>query len=207
MILVDKTILSEMEKGNIVVKPFDRKHLGTNSIDLTLNPNIVVYDNSLIYLDNINNGQRQLKVSENRYEDVARVKGNYLDCRVNNETTSFIIPDEGLVLRPGQLYIASTNEYTETLNAVPKLEGKSSIGRLGLFVHVTAGYGDVGFKGTWTLELVATVPVKIYPNMKICQISYHAISDQPLVSYDKKEDAKYSGQNGATASKMEQNFK
>ena len=177
MILVDKTILSEIEKGNIKVDPFNRDHLGTNSIDLTLNPNMMVYSNHV------------------------------LDCRATNDTLNITIPEKGFVLQPGELYIASTNEYTETLNAVPKLEGKSSLGRLGLFIHITAGYGDVGFKGTWTLELVATIPLRIYPNMKICQISYHAISDKPLVSYDEKEDAKYSGQIGATASKMEQNFK
>jgi len=202
MILVDKTILSEMEKGNIVVEPFNRDHLGTNSIDLTLNPNIKVYINAEDYWAEVNVfGNSFFEVEENTSD------GYFLDCKETNKTREFKIEPEGFILVPGQLYIASTNEYTETLNAVPKLEGKSSIGRLGLFVHVTAGYGDVGFKGTWTLELVATVPVKIYPNMKICQISYHAISDQPLVSYDKKEDAKYSGQNGATASKMEQNFK
>jgi len=176
MILVDKTILSEIDKGNIKVVPFNREYLGTNSIDLTLNPEILVYRNDV------------------------------LDCKSINTTKPITIPNEGMVLMPGQLYIASTNEYTETLNAVPKLEGKSSLGRLGLFIHVTAGYGDVGFKGTWTLELVATVPIRIYPNMKICQISYHGISEQPLVSYDVKEGAKYSGQSGATASKMEQNF-
>jgi len=123
MILVDKTILSEIDKGNIKVVPFNREYLGTNSIDLTLNPEILVYRNDV------------------------------LDCKSINTTKPITIPNEGMVLMPGQLYIASTNEYTETLNAVPKLEGKSSLGRLGLFIHVTAGYGDVGFKGTWTLEL------------------------------------------------------
>lgn len=181
MILVDKTILSEMENGNIKVEPFNRDHLGTNSIDLTLNPTVKTYS-----------------ILASQY--------GFVDCKRKNHTDDFIIPEDGFILRPGKLYIASTNEYTETLNAVPKLEGKSSLGRLGLFIHVTAGYGDVGFKGTWTLELVATVPIKVYPNMKICQISYHSISDKPLVSYDKKEDAKYSGQIGATASKMEDNF-
>ncbi len=114
-----------------------------------------------------------------------------------------IIPDEGLVLQPGIVYLASTVEYTETLKHVPILMGKSSLGRLGLFVHVTAGFGDVGFKGHWTLELVCVQPLKIYPGMKIAQITYQDISEMPKVSYDKKEDAKYSNQGSEpVASKM-----
>lgn len=76
------------------------------------------------------------------------------------------------MLTPGKLYLGRTNEWTETYGLVPKLEGRSSIGRLGLFIHVTAGYGDVGFKGFWTLEIVAVEPVRIYPNMEIGQLSY-----------------------------------
>lgn len=208
MILTDKTILDSMEKGEIVITPFDRKNLGTNSVDLTLSPHIKTYVNAEDYwLETFISGNRHVEESPNIYRTISNVDGYFIDCKANNETREFEIPEEGFILQPGQLYIASTNEYTETHNAVPKLEGRSSIGRLGLFVHVTAGYGDVGFCGTWTLELVATVPLRIYPNMKICQISYHAITEKPLVSYDKKESAKYSGQDGATASKDFQNFK
>lgn len=199
MIFTDKTILLEIEKGNIVVEPFERKMLGTNSIDLTLSPKILLYENAINYIKDIQSHDRFGKWEKTFFEKV-------LDCKSENKTIEKEIPEHGFVLMPGQLYIASTNEYTETLNAVPILHGKSSLARLGLFVHVTAGFGDVGFKGTWTLELVATVPLRIYPNMKICQISYHGISEQPLISYDKKEGAKYSGQIGATASKMEENF-
>jgi dCTP deaminase len=199
MIFTDKTIISEMQKGYIVVHPFERRMLGTNSIDLTLNPKILIYQNAMNYIEDIECHNRFGKWDKPFSEKV-------LDCKQENKTVEREIPEYGFVLMPGQLYIASTNEYTETYNAVPVLEGKSSLARLGLFVHVTAGFGDVGFKGTWTLELVATVPLRIYPNMKICQISYHGISEQPLISYDKKEDAKYSGQIGATASKMEENF-
>ena len=86
---------------------------------------------------------------------------------------------------------------------MPVIQGKSSLGRLGLFVHVTAGFGDVGFKGHWTLELIAVQKIKIYPGMKIAQIVYHEISEMPKISYDKKEDAKYSNQGSEpVASKM-----
>ena len=92
------------------------------------------------------------------------------------------------------LYLASTIEYTETLRHVPVIQGKSSLGRLGLFVHVTAGFGDVGFKGHWTLELVCVQPIRIYAGMKIAQLVYNDISEMPKISYDKKVDAKYANQ-------------
>ncbi len=85
---------------------------------------------------------------------------------------------EGLILQPNVIYLASTVEYTETLRHVPVIQGKSSLGRLGLFVHVTAGFGDVGFKGHWTLELIAVQRIKIYPGMKIAQIVYVTIQHQ-----------------------------
>ena len=81
-------------------------------------------------------------------------------------------------MQPNQLYLARTVERTETHNHVPMLEGRSSIGRLGLFVHVTAGFGDVGFRGYWTLEMFAVQPVRIYPNVPICQIVYHTLEGE-----------------------------
>jgi dCTP deaminase len=86
------------------------------------------------------------------------------------------IPPQGLVLTPNQLYLGRTAERTETHNFVPMIEGRSSIGRLGLFVHVTAGFGDVGFCGYWTLEMFAVQPIRIYPGVPICQIFYHQIT-------------------------------
>jgi dCTP deaminase len=85
------------------------------------------------------------------------------------------IPDKGLVLSPNQLYLGRTTEQTETHNLVPMIEGRSSVGRLGLFVNVTAGFGDVGFRGYWTLEMFAVQPIRIYPNIPICQILFHEI--------------------------------
>lgn len=173
MILTDKTIIDEITEGNIVIEPFNPNNLGTNSYDLTLSNTLILYTERV------------------------------LDVRKKNPSAPMIIPDEGLVLQPGIVYLASTVEYTETLKHVPILMGKSSLGRLGLFVHVTAGFGDVGFKGHWTLELVCVQPLKIYPGMKIAQITYQDISEIPKVSYDKKEDAKYSNQGSEpVASKM-----
>ncbi|MEI7863695.1 MAG: dCTP deaminase, partial [Planctomycetota bacterium] len=98
-----------------------------------------------------------------------------LDMRKSNRVERVSIPEDGLVLTPNQLYLGRTVERTETHNFVPMIEGRSSIGRLGLFVHVTAGFGDVGFCGYWTLEMFAVQPVKIYPGVSICQIFFHQI--------------------------------
>jgi dCTP deaminase len=103
------------------------------------------------------------------YEEVV------LDMKLPGRVRRITIPPQGFVLNPHQLYLARTVEFTETHNFVPMIEGRSSIGRLGLFVHVTAGFGDVGFRGFWTLEMFAVQPVRIYAGVSICQIFYHQV--------------------------------
>lgn len=164
MILTDKTIIDEIAAKNIVIEPLIEANIGTNSVDLTLSNKLIIYTDHV------------------------------LDVRKKPQTAEIVIPDEGMILQPGILYLASTVEYTETLRHVPIIQGKSSLGRLGLFVHVTAGFGDVGFKGHWTLELVCVQPIRIYAGMKIAQLVYNDISEMPKISYDKKMDAKYSNQ-------------
>lgn len=134
--------------SDILIDPFDEKHLNPNSYNLTLHDEVMTY------------------------EEVV------LDMRKPNRFRRLSIPESGLVLSPNQLYLARTCERTETHNLVPMIEGRSSIGRLGLFVHVTAGFGDVGFCGYWTLEMFAVQPVKIYPFVPICQIFYHQIDGE-----------------------------
>lgn len=106
------------------------------------------------------------------YPELKTYKNHLLDPK-RLKTDTIEIPKHGLVLQPNILYLGSTNEYTETYNLVPKIDGRSSIGRLGISVHITAGFGDIGFKGKWTLEISVVQPVIIYPNMEICQISYY----------------------------------
>ena len=130
---------------DIVIDPFDERHLNPNSYNLTLHDELMTY------------------------EEVV------LDMAKANRVRRLTIPPEGLVLGPNQLYLGRTVERTETHNLVPMIEGRSSVGRLGLFVHVTAGFGDVGFCGYWTLEMFAVQPVRIYPGVPICQIFYHEI--------------------------------
>ncbi len=131
---------------NIHIDPFEPSRLNPNSYNLTLHHELLTY------------------------EEVV------LDMAQPNRTRRLVIPPEGLVLSPQRLYLGRTVERTETHNFVPMIEGRSSIGRLGLFVHVTAGFGDVGFCGYWTLEMFAVQPIRIYPGVSICQIFYHQVA-------------------------------
>jgi dCTP deaminase len=160
-ILSDSKILERIEVGKITIKPFDRSQLGSNSYDVRIADTLVCY------------------------------KSDTLDPREEQETTSLIIPDEGMVLKPGKLYLGVTKEFTKTDVDVVMFEGKSSLARLGLLVHITSGFGDVGFKGHITLELTCIQPIKIYKNMKIGQIYYQNVSGLVINPYNKKEDAKY----------------
>ncbi len=138
---------------SIVIDPFDESRLNPNSYNLALHDELMVY------------------------EEVV------LDMRKKNRVTRIQIPPEGFVLQPSQLYLGRTAERTETHNLVPMIEGRSSVGRLGLFVHVTAGFGDVGFCGYWTLEMFAIQPVRVYAGVPICQIFYHDLRGE-FAEYD-----------------------
>jgi dCTP deaminase len=161
MILSDKKILAGIESGQIVIEPFRPECLGTNSYDVHLGRHLAVY--------------------------TART----LDARQHNTVSHFDIPDEGFVLQPGILYLGVTEEYTETHNAVPFLEGKSSVGRLGIDIHATAGKGDVGFSNTWTLEISCVQPVRVYAGMPVGQLIYFAVEGEIENYYNKKKNAKY----------------
>lgn len=164
MILSDKRILEEIEKKTIVIVPYDRQKLGSNSYDVHLG------------------------------KGLAKYKDKVLDAKKHNEIEHFTIPEEGYVLYPDQLYLGVTLEYTETHAHVPFLEGKSSTGRLGIDIHATAGKGDIGFCGHWTLEISCKIPVRIYAGMPIGQLIYFPLEGEVEVPYDKKKNAKYSHQ-------------
>lgn len=164
MILTDKKILEQIEKGNIKIEPFNRKNLGSNSYDIHLGSTLAIYNDEI------------------------------LDAKKHNKITYFEIPNEGFVLQPNELYLGVTLEYTETHNSVPFCEGKSSTGRLGIDIHATAGKGDVGFCGNWTLELSCKRPVRVYKGMPIGQIVYFLIDGEVEVKYNQKQNAKYSNQ-------------
>jgi dCTP deaminase len=161
MILSDQEILTHMSCRNIVIEPFRREALGSNSYDVHLGKTLAVYGVSV------------------------------LDAKILNPVTHFDIPKEGFILMPDKLYLGVTEEYTETHRHVPFLEGKSSVGRLGIDIHATAGKGDVGFKNFWTLEISAKLPVRVYAGMPIGQIIYFEIKGDVLIPYNVKQSAKY----------------
>ena len=177
MILSDKTILQEIENGNIIISPLNLAHVNPNSVDLTLAPTFKMYT-----------------------EDV-------LDPRKENKFIDMSIPDSGYVLQPGEVYLYACNERIGVKNNIrAKVEGKSSLGRLGLFIHVTAGFIDTGFEGSLVLELVATRRVIVYPNMKICQIEFARVEGEILETYDQKVGSKYMNQTGVQESLMHKNY-
>lgn len=123
---------------------------------------------------------------------------NPIDSRANNEVIRFKIPETGLLLYPGVLYIGRTNELVATDKFIPMINGRSSGGRLGLSVHICAGFGDIGFRGTFTLEISVVEPLIIYPDMEIAQVCFHT----PCGKVDRLYKGKYAGQIDATPSRM-----
>ncbi len=157
----------------IKIVPYNESQLNPNSYNLSLFNELLTYDNDA------------------------------LDMKNPNPTTRMVIPEEGLLLEPNKLYLGRTNEHTSTDKFVPMLEGRSSIGRLGLFIHVTAGFGDVGFNGFWTLEIFCVQPIIIYPNVEICQIFYHTIEGD----FDLYKSGKYQNNEGIQPSLLYKDFK
>jgi len=163
MILTDLEILKHIQSGEIVIEPFREECLSTNSYDVHLGKWLATYN-----------------------EEV-------LDARKHNTISTFEIPEDGYVLEPGKLYLGVTHEYTETHAHVPFLEGKSSVGRLGIDIHATAGKGDVGFCNHWTLEISVSQKVRIYAGMPIGQLIFFTILGNIRNYYNRKPSAKYNG--------------
>jgi dCTP deaminase len=172
MILSGKEINKQVENGVIRIDPFNTDQLNPNSYNLRLHSDLLVYDS------------------------------NVLDMKEKNTTSPLTIPEDGLLLEPQKLYLGRTIERTATDKYVPMLEGRSSVGRLGLFIHITAGFGDIGFDGFWTLEIFCVQPIKIYSALEICQIFYHTIDGD----YDLYQSKKYQGNQGVQPSKLYKDF-
>ncbi len=135
----------------IFIEPFHEKQLNPNSYNLKLHNELLVY------------------------------KDHTLDMKKNNETEKLIIPEEGLLLEPNKLYLGRSVEFTKTDKYVPMIEGRSSIGRLGMSIHITAGLGNVGSAIFWTLEIYVIQPLIIYPNVEVCQIYFQTIEGEHTI--------------------------
>lgn len=158
--------------SRITIEPYNESQLNPNSYNLRLHDQLRVYRNRV------------------------------LDMRVENLSDEITIPPDGLELEPDRLYLGRTVEFTATDGYVPMLEGRSSIGRLGLFVHITAGFGDVGFRGFWTLEMFCVQPIRIYAGVEICQIFYHSLQGD----YDPYRSGKYQNNKGIQHSLLYKDF-
>lgn len=170
-------ILSGLEIKNklgneIIIDPFNEAQLNPNSYNLTLHNELLVYSTPV------------------------------LDMKAENKVERLLIPPEGLTLESGKLYLGRTVEFTKTDKYVPMLEGRSSVGRLGLFIHATAGFGDIGFAGYWTLQIFCIQPIRVYAGVKICQIFYHSIEGD----YELYRSKKYQNNKGIMPSLLYKDF-
>lgn len=189
MILSDTMIRRALSFGEIKIDPIRDSAIGPNSYDVRLGPKLLTYlDEPIEY-------------------GGGRITQYGLDARKENQTIEHRIdPVRGFILQPGQLYLASTLEYTETHKHVPVLDGKSSTGRLGIVVHCTAGVGDIGFCGHWTLEIFVVEPVRIYAEMPIGQLRFFE-AYAPALSYAQRASSKYMNKNpDPQPSQMWRNF-
>ncbi len=186
MILSDRSLREALAAGRIVIEPFDESLVQPSSIDVRVD--------------------RFFRVFRNHTAGVIDVKHD-----MANLTELVTIPDDGVfMLHPGEFVLGSTLERVAVPNdLVARIEGKSSLGRLGLLIHSTAGFIDAGFDGHVTLELsnVANLPITLYPGMKIGQISFLAMTTPADVPYGSKATgSKYQGQRGPTPSRYFMNF-
>ena len=186
MVLSDRDIRAEIAAGRIVIDPFTPEAVQPSSIDLHLDRRFRVFRNS-------------------RYP--------YIDVRVDQPDMTELVEiagDDPFILHPGEFVLGSTLERVQLPNdLVARLEGKSSLGRLGLLIHSTAGYVDPGWEGNLTLELsnVANLPITLYDGMKIGQISFQRLSSPAEVGYgDASIGSKYRGQRDPTASLYHRDF-
>jgi dCTP deaminase len=186
VILSDRTIKEELNAGRIVIEPFDEGSIQPSSVDLRIDRFFRVFRNHAM---------------------------GYIDVRQNLEELTELVEvpaDDVFILHPGEFVLGSTLERVRIpTDLVARLEGKSSLGRLGLLIHSTAGFVDAGFDGQLTLELsnVATLPITLYPGMKIGQISFIRMTSDADRPYGSGTlGSKYQGQIGPVPSRYWENF-
>jgi dCTP deaminase len=177
--LSNTKIQKAIQVGDIAITPYTPDQLGVNSYDLRLSNHIA-------------------KVMPNRREAVDKngmPSMSWIDPYSSPVMDHYEIDEDGFLLKPYNLYLASTLEYTYTSSEyVPMIVGKSSIGRIGLSIHQTAGLGDAGFAGHWTLELSVIIPVRIYRGMPIAQIFWHELNGKADPDYASRKSSSYHNQ-------------
>lgn len=176
MILSDRDLKKALAQKRIIIKPAidPATQLGSCSIDLRLGTTFRIFNRSSV-----------------------SVIDPYDKAVMDKITSTVEVNDDAFILHPGEFALAVTREYIEVPDDLTgRLEGRSSIGRLGVVIHSTAAHIDAGFRGTITLELanMGRIPVKLYPGMRICSISFEQLTTKAEIPYYQKKDAKYVGQ-------------
>lgn len=171
MILTGSKIEEEVKNGNIIINPFRHEQINPNSYNFRLGETIKVYKNEV------------------------------LDSKKDNETDIIIIPKTGLLLKPNKLYLGHIKEKMGSTKYVPIIRGRSSTGRLGLFVHITADLIDIGSINQWTLMMHGVQDVIIYPNMLIGQVTFWCVEGEI-----KLYKGKYQGSVGPMSSQSYKDF-
>lgn len=170
--LTGKAIKEAVLNKDIIITDYDEKRVNPNSYNMRLDPKLKVYRRNIFR--------------------------PYLDMKERNPYKEIIIPPGGLLLKPNRLYIGSTIEYNFTNKFIPMINGRSSAGRLGLSIHITAGFGDIGFGGKWTLEITVVEPLIVYPGEEICQVCWFVPHGNTSMQYN----GRYDGQMEATTSRF-----
>ena len=186
MVLSDKSINELIKAKKLVISPFDEEAVQPSSYNLRLANTFRIFRNTKM-----------------AYLDVRKPVSDFMELIKVQD-------DEPIIIHPGEFILGETDEYFEFPNdVVGRLEGKSSLARIGIIIHATAGYFDPGFRGTGTLEMsnIANIPIALYPHMKIGQMSFHFLSTPAERPYGSRElGSKYQGQRGPTESKLFREF-
>ena len=198
--LTGAEILKRVKAGDIRISDFDIKRLNPNSYNLRISNKIAHYKMFEILKPKLMMDGNISYVYNNPANFVAYGPFTYIDSKEENEIVEEEIPENGFILYPGILYLGSTIESTWAKDLIPAIDGRSSTGRLGIEIHRTAGFGDIGFEGTWTLEITAVHPVKIYPGQELCQIYFEKPDGDTSITYK----GRYQNQDGIVASRMYQ---
>ena len=211
MILSDNSILEEMKKGNILIEPLNLERLNPASIDLTLGATCKTFKREWKTVPDLLDLPYWV-LSNKLFQKTKKGYYCYQDCldlkRENQEYNEFEITEKGEVLVPGNGYLFSCNETISIgRNLAARVDGKSSLGRYFVKIHETAGFIDPNFKGKLVLEITCTEPIRIYPNIPICQLEFIPIFGEVKTAYGEKHTDKYHNQTGVQESKYHLNFK
>lgn len=210
-VLLNNKIKEEIENGNIEVVPFNPNHVGPNSVDVTLSNKIVTY----FPLKFVETGMGLAAVKDveamKRMEAYSPIIDDViLFTSKPNQTFEYEILEEGLILVPGIMYLGSTNERAGSDRYIPMYEGRSSKARLSFQSHISAGFGDIGFKSNWTLEILVTNSLHIFPNERVGQVYFIDVSEEEFLKMKESNGfykGKYTDQPGPQVSKSYEDFK